>query len=119
MPKYTYACDSCNNRSVRMADAKQKTDTCDVCGSNMTRQLPSLNGPAEVTETVDSFMNVKHRQDQKSLIKERNDEYYWKVEVPKLANDPTYALETKLENGWIWIDDNNQIHVHDKPPYKR
>jgi transcription elongation factor Elf1 len=119
MPKYTFSCCNCQNEIVKMVDAKKKTIACSLCNTDMTRKLPSLNGPVEVTETVDSFMNVKHRQDQKQLIKERNDEYFWKIEVPKLANDPKYSLETKLENGWIWIDDNNKIHVHTKPPYKR
>lgn len=92
---------------------------CEDCGSSMKRQLPRLNGPAEVKETVDPFLGTKHRQDQKEMIRERNDEYFWRVQVPKLAADPTYSLETKIENGWVWVDDSGKIHVNDKPPSKR
>ncbi len=79
--------------------------------------MPKLVGATEVRETVDHMTNSKHKQDQKALIRERNEEYFWKVEVPRLVQ--TYSVQTCLEEGWIWLDDKGQAHIYDKPPHKR
>lgn len=118
MPKYTFKCRDCGNMYSVFTGANDEP-RCGICGGESKRQLPKLNGPAEVKETVDSMSGKSHRQDQKELIKERNEEYFWRVEVPKLAKDPKYSIETKIDNGWIWIDDKGQIQVYDKPPHKR
>lgn len=119
MPKYKFLCTDCKNKFEEYVDIKTKEYECPNCGSVSQRQLPTLGGSPDVTEVVNPFLGTKHKQDQKKLIKERNEEYYWKVEVPRLAADPTYSIETKLDNGWIWIDDAGKIHVHTKPPHKR
>lgn len=118
MPKYRFKCKKCENENTLFVESGSDV-SCDQCGSEMKRQMPRLNGSPEVKETVNSFLGTKHRQDQKKLVRERNDEYFWKVEVPRLAADPTYSLETKIENGWVWVDDAGNIHIHDKPPGKR
>ena len=118
MPKYTFKCPDCNHKEQHFVDANFEI-WCEKCGALTNRLLPTLNGPVEVNETVDQFMGKKHRQGQKEMIKERNEEFFWSVEVPKLANDPKYSLETKLENGWVWVDDKGQINIHTKPPHKR
>jgi hypothetical protein len=85
----------------------------------MARNHPTLNGPSNVTEVVDKYTGIKQRTDQSLDIKQRKDEYYWTVEVPRLVNSGTYSVETMLENGWIIIDDNHQIKIQNKPPHKR
>lgn len=118
MPKYTFECKKCQTKKQHFVTANYNV-LCEECGSETVRKLPTLNGPAEVKETIDPMLGTKHRQDQKEMIRERNDEYFWTTQVPKLAADPTYSLETKIENGWIWIDDKGEIHVNNKPPHKR
>lgn len=118
MPKYRFKCKKCRKEQTFFVSTNYEF-FCEECGGSMKRQLPKLNGPAEVKETVDSFLGTKHRQDQKEMIRERNDEYFWRVQVPRLAADPTYSLETKIENGWVWVDDSGKVHVNDKPPSKR
>jgi len=117
MPKYSFLCTECDNLEQLFVDVGIKTVVCPKCSSVANRQMPKLNGAVEVRETVDSTTNRKHKQNQKDLIKERNDEYFWKVEVPRLVQK--YSTQTALEEGWIWIDDKGQVHVHDKPPGKR
>jgi len=85
----------------------------------MERQMPILNGQSNVTEVVDKYMGIVWKEGQRELVKERHDEYYWSVEVPRLVNSGTYSLETMLQNGWVWIDDNEHIHTHTKPLHKR
>ena len=92
---------------------------CANCEAEMNRQLPSLNGPAEVRETIDKLSGVEWKQDQKEILKGRRDDYYWSVEVPRMVNSGKYSAETMLENGWIYIDDKGQVHTHTKPPGRR
>jgi len=119
MPRYSFICSNCQHGFDDYVDVKIKELECPDCSSVSARQLPKLGGAPEVTEVVDKFLGTKHKKDQKELIKERNEEFYWKVEVPRLAADPIYGLDTKLENGWIWVDDSGKINVHTKPPHKR
>lgn len=119
MPLYSFVCSSCKNNEQKFVNYKQTSITCSKCSSLSTRQLPTLNGPSNVTEIVDKYTGIAHRRDQKDEVKERREEYYWTVEVPRLVDSGTYSLETMLNNGWIWVDDNNQIHKHTKPPHKR
>ena len=118
MPKFTFKCAECDTTTQLLAELTDKP-VCPLCEKLLVRQLPSLTGPTDVFETIDSNTNIKHRPDQKALIKERNSIYYWKHVVPQLAADPKYSLETKLDNGWITVDENGHIHVQDKPPEKR
>lgn len=118
MPKYTFECPKCKNVFREYVDKEIKTMECDKCGQESNRKLPVIGG-ADVYETVNDYTNTKVKQDHKELLKERNEEFYWKVEVPRLAADPKYSLETKLDNGWVWVDDSGKIHVHTKPPHRR
>ena len=115
MPKYKFTCDQCNNSKTQFANLSTLKIRCDNCGNNMDRQLP-VSGTQTVTETVDSFTGVKHIQDQKELLKERRDQYYWEVEVPRLIQ--TYSIETCLEQGWLTYNDKGELIIN-KPPSKR
>ena len=116
MPKFTFVCKSCNHSEQKFTTVSKKIVKCDKCGEDAQRQLPRLGKP-EVRETVDSYTGKKWRQDQKELLNERHDEYYWSVEVPRLVQK--YSLETCLEQDWVWIDDDGKLHVHTKPPHRR
>jgi hypothetical protein len=120
MPKYTFKCpDGHTTQLMISSDIKTFPCTENLCFETMTRQLPVLNGPSNVTEIINKTTGVAWRPDQKEEVKQRREEYYWTVEVPRLVASGTYALDTMLENGWIWVDDNKQIHVNTKPPAQR
>lgn len=116
MPKFTFVCEECEHSLQKHTNKKTFKVECPMCGSDANRQLPKIADP-EVRETVDSYTGRKWKQDQKELLKERRDDYYWSVEVPRLVQK--YSLETCLEQGWVWIDDEGKLHVHTKPPHKR
>lgn len=118
MPKYTFACEH-GHTVKKFTSSKVETLPCTSCTSTMTRQLPTLGGPADVTETVDKYMNVKWRPDQKEQVKQRRDEFYWTVEVPRMVGSGVYSVETMLENGWITLDDHHHVIINNKPPDKR
>jgi hypothetical protein len=116
MPKFRYQCKTCNVSELRLVSNKDKQVLCKTCQTLMDRQMPNLVGQ-EVRETVDPLLNTSWKQDQKDILKERKEDYYWSVEVPRLVQ--THGLQTCLEQGWVWIDDKGQMHVHTKPPGKR
>lgn len=118
MPKYTFECPECGKIEQKFAALSTTTAQCG-CGSTMKRNLPSIGGPAKVTEKMDDMSNVTHIQDQKEILKERRDDHYWAVEVPKMVNSGIYSAETMFERGWIFINDKGQIEIHTKPPEKR
>lgn len=119
MAKYRYICPRCNNTVQRIATLSSPAIACKVCNTNMDRQFPTLNGPSSVTEVINKYTGTTWRPNQKEEVKQRRDEYYWSVEVPRFVNSGVYSMETMLENGWIWLDDNGQIHTHTKPPNTR
>ena len=82
----------------------------------MLRDLPTLSGNAQVTELIDTYTGVNLDQNHTSLIKDRHDQYYWEVEVPRLVQ--TMSVETCLENGWLIYDDKGDLVIN-KPPSKR
>lgn len=90
-----------------------------MCGMDMLRKLPTLSGQSDVHETVDSYTGTIQREDQRKIIEKRRDDYYWTVEVPRLVNSGTYSVETMLEQGWIYLDEKQQIQINNKPPSKR
>lgn len=92
---------------------------CKSCTGTMFRQMPTLNGPANVREVIDKNTGITWTDGQQDMIKDRKDEYYWTVEVPRFVNSGIYSLETMLENQWIYVDDAGKIHTNDKPPSKR
>lgn len=115
MPKYTFKCEKCNTEKQYFVNADQELD-CLVCSQRMYKQFPILAGQ-EVTEVVNQLTNTKWKQDQQEILRERKEDYYWSVEVPRLVQK--YSLQACLEQGWVWIDDSGKMHVHTKPPGKR
>ena len=121
MPKYTFICPKCELcKQMHVSRKVITTVTCDKCENTlMIRQLPTLNGNPDVTEVVNKYTGQTAKPDHSKIIKERRDHYYWSVEVPRLVTSGVYGMDTMLENGWVWFDDNKQMHVHIKPPYER
>jgi hypothetical protein len=119
MPKYTFKCDL-GHEIQKYTTTKVKNFPCtdDSCSATMVRQPPRLQ-KADVHETIDKFFNIQQSPDQSELVQQRRDEYYWTVEVPRLVNSGTYALDTMLELGWITVDDKDQIQINTAPPHKR
>jgi hypothetical protein len=81
----------------------------------MRRQLPT-GGSQAVTEIADSFTGVKRDQNHDELKKERKEQYYWEVEVPRLIE--TYSIETCLDQKWLVYNDKGELVIN-KPPSKR
>lgn len=115
MAKRTFTC-KCGYTCQKYTN--KKTIPCPDCNSDIAASMPNLNGPATVNEKIND-LGTRWKQDQKTLVKERNEEYYWRVEVPRMVESGQYGIDTMLELGWIWLDDNNKIHIHKKPPHKR
>ena len=118
MPKYSFSCPTCSAATQLYVPLLVKQIPCNACSGTMDRQMPTLNGPANVREVMDKNTGITHIDGQQEMIKDRKDEYYWTVEVPRFVNSGTYSLETMLENQWITVDDAGKIHVN-KPPNKR
>ncbi len=117
MPKYTFKCD--NGHTVQKYTSSSVTDfPCKACDAIMVRQMPKIQS-SDVSETVDKYTGTEWKADQREMVKQRRDEYYWSVEVPRLVNSGTYSIETMLENGWIYIDDKEQVQINTIPPHKR
>jgi hypothetical protein len=87
-----------------------------VCGEQMDRELPNTNSPTEVRELVDPFTNVTWGKDHEAVMKQRKEDYFWEVEVPRLVEK--YSTETCLENGWLIYNDKGELIIN-KPPKKR
>lgn len=122
MPKYTFECPNCGTAEQQYVPRNIKTVSCCKCAPEevwMKRKLPTLSGNPEITEVIDDYTGKTIKQDQGKMVKERRDIYYWSIEVPKLVRSGVYGLDTMLENGWVWFDDNHHMHIHDKPPHKR
>lgn len=120
MAKYTYECKACGFTFQKYTSINTMQTQCPQCSSFTTeRKLPTLNGPSNVTEIIDKYTGVTHRPNQKEEVEQRRAEYYWTVEVPRFVESGVYSIETMLENGWIWVDDNNQVHINNKPPQRR
>ena len=119
MPKYTFVCDRCQQVDQAYVLRSVMEISCEKCQSLMKRQLPSLVGSSDVSETVDSYTGIVHKEDQRQIVEHRRDEYYWTVEVPRFVHSGTYSTETMLEMGWIYVDDKGTVRIHDKPPHRR
>lgn len=119
MPKYTFLCSSCGTSEQKYVPRLVMDIPCPICNRTALRQMPELNGPSSVTEVIDKYTGITHRRDQKEEVKERQEEYYWTVEVPRFVASGVYSIDTMLENGWIWIDDNNTINIYKVPPHRR
>lgn len=115
MPKYIFKCTNCGEEKTQYAPASVESFPCGNCDSSMCRQLPNITGQ-EVRETVDPILNTKWKQDHKEIIRDRHDDHYWEVEVPRLVQK--YSLETCLEQGWLVYNEKNELVIN-KPPRKR
>jgi hypothetical protein len=118
MPAYTFKCEN-DHSQQQITTTKIKTIPCPSCGEPATRQLPKLAGPADTEEVINKYTGVKWRDDQRDQVKERNDKYYWEVEVPRFVQSGIYTVETMLENGWIILEDSGTVTVQNKPPSAR
>jgi len=85
----------------------------------MDRLPPSLNGAVSITEVVNKYTGQTQKQDQSIMVKERRAIYYWSIEVPRMVSSGVYGVDTMLQQGWIWFDDNKQMQVYTKPPHER
>ena len=116
MSKYSYKCSNCD-RIVQQYNSKRVQQiVCKSCGKTMLRQMPTIH-ETQVEETVNKMTNTRWKKDQKEMVQERKQDYYWKQVVPRLVE--THELQTILENEWGYIDDNGQLKIYDKPPHKR
>ncbi len=105
MPKYTFVCPVCNHSEQNYVPRKVSEVACEACYSQgrkdvwMKRKMPTLAGRPDTTEVVDEYTGTVWKEDQQELIKQRKDEYYWSIEVPRLVNSGTYSIETMVEMG--------------------
>lgn len=114
MPKYTFNCE-CGYSTQKIVSRNKKSISCPECGKEVTRSMPRLSGAVDVEENVDDFKK-KWKKDQKQLLDERQQKYYWEHEVPKMVNSGVYGLDTMLENGWVYYDEKGQLQTRTKPP---
>jgi len=116
MPKYKFKCPACNEEREKYTSKDIEEVPCHKCeGQPMFRQLPTITGQ-EVRETVDPILNTKWKQDHKQIIKDRHDDHYWEVEVPRLVQK--YSVETCLEQQWLIYNEKGELVIN-KPPKKR
>lgn len=111
MPKFKFIC-PCGQEEVAFVSPKTNHILCDTCGSEMIRQLPNIGGQ-EVRETIDHLTNTRWKQDQKEILGQRKEEYFWKVEVPRLVQ--TYSLETCLQEGWLKYNEKGELVIGTAP----
>lgn len=114
MAKYIFKCSACEKIEEKYVPKLVKDITCS-CGGQALRQLPNI-AQQQVTETVDSYTGAKRDQNHAENMKERRDEHYWNVEVPRLIQ--TMSTATCLEQGWLVYNDRGELVIN-KPPSKR
>ena len=113
MAKNRYICDKCLKEEFRYSNAE--AHSCD-CRGNLVKQMPRLADHAQVTEVVDKYRNIKHKQDQKEILEKRRSKNYWQNEVPKLVRSGTYCEQTMFEQGWIYRNEKGEICIRTTPP---
>jgi len=116
MAKYKFKCLSCEKEQMCYGNLADMAPKC--CNKNMEMQMPNLVSQ-QTTEVVDSYTNKSWVENQPKMIEERSTDYFWSVEVPRLVQSGIYALETMLENDWVYFDDKNEMQINTKPPNKR
>jgi transcription elongation factor Elf1 len=116
MPKYNFVCNKCNTKKHKYVPSNIEMLSCERCGTQMSREFPVLSGRPQVTEKVDTYTGVNLNQDHDELIRDRYEQNYWEVEIPRLVQK--YSLETCLENQWLIYDDKGDLVIN-KPPSKR
>ena len=108
MAKYRFQCEKCSTTVERYASVKTEALPCKGCSTPMKRLLPTI-GSKKVTETVDSFLGVRHEEDHKKQLDDRRTEHFWEVEVPRLVQ--TYSTQTCLEEGWLVYNEKNELVI--------
>lgn len=116
MPKYLFTCDKCNKTTHKYVPVSVEEQACDICSSVMKREMPRIDSPSEVREVIDPYTNKTWVQDQAEVLKQRKDQHFWDVEVPRLVE--TMSIETCLENGWLTYNEKGEL-VIGKAPSKR
>lgn len=84
----------------------------------MDRLLPRL-GCKKTTETVDPYLNIRLEENNKQQVKERHNQHFWEVEVPRMVASGTYSTETMLEEGWLVYNDKGELELGKGPPQKK
>jgi DNA-directed RNA polymerase subunit RPC12/RpoP len=114
VPRYRFTCATCGSEVEQFSSPQIHTIKC-TCGNDMKRQLPG-KGSQVVKEVVDTYTNTRQVQDQTSELKQRKEDYFWEVEVPRLVQ--TYSIETCLEEKWLIYNEKGELVIN-KPPSKR
>lgn len=114
MAKYVFLCPKCGNNPTKYVPVRVTEVLCE-CGELAQRQLPNI-AQQQVSEVVDHYSGTKRDQNHAENIKDRRDEHYWNVEVPRLIQ--TMSTETCIENGWLVYNEKNELVIN-KPPSKR
>jgi hypothetical protein len=121
MPKYRFKC-AVGHEREKYTDVNKTEITCVECNEAngahnyvMFRQLPT-SGSQAVSEILDDFTGVKRDQNHDVSAKERREQHYWEVEVPRFIE--TYSTQTCLEEGWLTYNEKGELVIN-KPPSKR
>src|SRR5665213_142678 len=110
MPKYFFSCNSCQTKVHKYVPANVETLPCAACSDTMTRELPNINSPTEVRELVDPYTNITWGKDHEAVMKERRDQHFRDVEMPRLIDK--YSIETCLENKWLIYNDAGELIIN-------
>jgi len=108
MAKYKFTCKKCLITEELIVSSSKTHTSCIKCGELTYREFPNL-GSKKVTETVDSFLNIRNEEDQKKQLEDRRTEYFWRVEVPRFVESGTYSIETMLAEGWVMYNEKNEL----------
>lgn len=115
MPKYVFVCSVCEKSESKYVSRTTSQSTCSSCKNVTERKLPNI-AQQQVNETIDQYTGVKRDQNHVENIKDRRDEHYWNVEVPRFVQH--YSTETCIENGWLVYNEKGELVIN-KPPSKR
>ncbi len=108
MAKYRFQCEKCSSVSEQYTSIETEALPCRECGAEAKRLFPNI-GSKQVTETVDTFLGVRHEEDHRKQIENRRIEHFWEVEVPRLVQ--TYSIETCLEEGWLVYNEKGELVI--------
>ncbi len=112
MAKYAFNCKCGRSKSLYTSfDAKLKCE----CGRDVSASLPTIGNPT-VTEKVDKASNTHWMKDQKEVLLERSEAYFWSVEVPRFVESGIYSMETMMQKGWVYKDAKGNLQTRTKPP---
>ncbi len=114
MPRYSFECECGHTKELYTSfDAKL---TCE-CGRLVDASLPKLSATT-VTEKVDKMSNKHWMKDQKEVLLDRSEAYFWSVEVPRFVESGVYSMETMMERQWVYYDAKGNLQTRTVPPGK-